>query len=333
MIDLKNPAWDFGDEYAFWEDTEYVTPQIEHNIRPHGNQGDNPETRSACTIVWATNQLIRLFWIDLNREKTNILYKEVIKYCQKYWYVVWSGRSTPTAVNVVCKWWNEIWYKTFNKEQVFWLRLYWNHQKILEALDKGHLVWFTKELNFSSDQVEGLVHHDVSLYPKSIGHRLNWAWVDYITATGWADISKAERWAEDNYHGQIWEFFAFQEVKPFINHWIYAYWYVIMPVSCKKESVEEQKKRIANEKAINAIIWILSSTYWDIDDDFQLMSSAYAWAIRDRYNNRPLIENQEKKVYQAVIDLLSYAWKFAGEEEKEKYSELASYLRNKFWLK
>ena len=328
-----NTAWDYWDEYAFWEDTEYTTPQIEHNIRPHGNQWDNPETRSACTIVWATNQLIRLFWIDLNREKTNLLYKEVIKYCQNYWYVVWNGRSTPTAVNVVCKWWNEIWYKTFNKEKVFWLRLYWNHQKIIEALDKGHLVWFTKEINFSSDQVEGLVHHDVSLYPKSIWHRLNWAWVVYITATGWADISKAERWAEDNYHGQIWEFFAFQEVKPFINHWIYAYWYVIMPVSCKKESVEEQKIRIAKTKAINATISVLSTTWWDLSNEEQLMSSALATELRNNPGSREKIEDQTKKATQAVTDLLSYAWKFVDEEDQKLFSDLASHLRVKHNLK
>ena len=63
------------------------------------------------------------------------------------------------------------------------------------------------------------------------------------------------------------------------------------------------------------------------------MSSAYAGAIRERYNDRPLIENQEEKVYQSVVDLLSYAWKYAGEEEKQKYSDLASYLREKHNLK
>lgn len=34
----KNFARDFGDEYAFGEDVEFVIPKIEHNIRPKGNQ-------------------------------------------------------------------------------------------------------------------------------------------------------------------------------------------------------------------------------------------------------------------------------------------------------
>ena len=334
MIDLKNPAWDYWDEYAFWEDVEYITPELKHNIRPHWNQKMNPETRTACTIVGAVNQLIRLFWIDLDMEKTNILYKEVIKYCQNYWYVVWSGRSTPTACNVVCKWWNEIWYKTFDKEQVFWLRLYYNNSKLKEALNKGHIVGFTKNVNFWKHQVEGLVYWEPSIYPKMVGHRLNRAGVDYIQATGGADISKAERWAVDNYHWDIGEYFAFKDIKPYINNWVYAYWYVIMPVSCMKENIEKEKQKIANLKAVNCIIWTLTSTYWDIENEFQLMSSAYAWALRDKYpESRPLEKDQEKKVYQSVVDFLSYAWKYAGEEEKEKYSELASYLRKKFWLK
>lgn len=56
-----NPAVDYGDEYAFGEEVEYVVPQIKHNIRPCGNQAKNKETKSACTIVGAVNQIIRLF--------------------------------------------------------------------------------------------------------------------------------------------------------------------------------------------------------------------------------------------------------------------------------
>ena len=39
-----------------------------------------------------------------------------------------------------------------------------------------------------------------------------------------------------------------------------------------------------------------------------------------------------QKVYQSVVDMLSYSWKFAWYEEQKKYEELASYLRKKFWL-
>lgn len=334
MTEKVNPAYDYWDEYAFWEDVEFIVKPITHNVWPHWNQWKNIETQSACTMVWAVNQLIRLFWIDLDMNKTNLVYKEVVKYCQQFWYVVWSGWSTPTACNCVCKWWNEIWYKTFKKEKVFWARLYWSNPKLKECLDKWHLVWFTKNIQFGKHQVEWLVYWESSIYPQSTWHRLNRAWVKYITATWWADISQAERWAEDNYHWQIWEFFAFKELKKYINKGVYAYWYVILPESRMKSNIEKEKERIAKLKAVNCLIWVMTSTYWDIENEFQLMSSAYAWALRDRYEEaRPIIENQEEKVYQSVVDFLSYAWKYAWEEEQQKYSELAKYLREKHNLK
>ena len=328
---MENPAIDFGDEYAFWENIEFVIPEIKHNIRPCWNQGENKETKSACTIVWAVNQLIRLFWIDMDKKTTNKLYIEVVKYCEKNGYVIWSGRATPTACNTVCKWWNEIGCRTFNKDKVFWLRLYWNNERIIEALNKGHLVWYTKQVNFGTDQVEGLIWRDK--YPKMVWHRLNWKWIKYTKATGGADISKAERWSQDNYHGAIGENFAFKEMKKYINNGVYAYWYLILPESCMKENIEEEKKRIAREKAVNATIQVLSATYDELNTEEQMMISSLVWELRNTPNARERINGTENKVYQAVCDLLSYAWKYAGEEEQKKYSELATYLRNKYKLK
>lgn len=329
---MKTFAYDYWDEYAFWEDIDYVIKPIEHKIFPKWNQGKNDKTKSACTIVWAVNQLIRLFWIDLDMEKTNKLYISAVDYCVSKWYKVGEWRSTPTACNNVCKWWNEIAYKTFNKEKVFWLRLYWSNDRIIEALDKWHLVWFTKNISFSTDQVEWLVYHEPSMYPKMVGHRLNWSWVKYIKATWWADISKAERWAEDNYHWQIWEFFAFKEMKPYINRWVYAYWYLILPVSRMKSNVEKEKERIAKLKAVNTLIGTLSSTYQDLDNDSQLMMSALATSLRDKYEWRPLIEDKNKKVLQWLVDYLSYSWKYWDEEAQKRMSELADYLRKTYWL-
>lgn len=331
---IKNTARDYWDEYAFGEDVEFVIPKIQHNIRPHWNQWENKETKSACTIVWAVNQLIRLFWLDLDKATTNKLYIEVVKYCEKLWYSIGEWRSTPTACNAVCKFWNEIWFKTFWKEKVFRLRLYRSNERIVEALMKWHIVWFTKNVNFWTDQVEWLVRRDPKMYPKMVWHRLNRAWVNCISATWWADISRAERWAVDNYHGQIWEFFAFKELKPYINNWIYAYWYLILPESCMTDSIEEEKERIKKLKAVNSIIGVLTSTRWDMEEAFQELSSSYAQALRDEYPEaRQIEEDQSKKVYQAVVDFLSYSWKFAWEEEQKKYSELADFLRKKHNLK
>lgn len=330
---MINPAIDFGDEYAFGEEVNYKTPEIKHNIRPQGNQWENKETKTACTIVWAVNQIIRLFWLELDKSKTNQLYIEVVKYCTKYWYVIGDWWATPTACNVVCKRWNEVWYKTFNKEKVFRLRLYWSNPKLIEALEKWHIVWFTKNVNFASDQVEWLVYHEASLYPKMVWHRLNWAWVKLIKATWWADISKAERGAVDNYHWAIGEFFAFKELKKYINNWIYAYWYVIMPESCMEDNIEKEKQRIARVKAINAVIGALSSTYEDLNTEEQMMASSMAWEMRNTEGARERVNGKENKVYQAVCDMLSFAWKYADEETQKKYSDLASYLREKYKLK
>ena len=38
IMEEKSTAWDYGDEYAFGNDVEFIIPKIEHNIRPHGNQ-------------------------------------------------------------------------------------------------------------------------------------------------------------------------------------------------------------------------------------------------------------------------------------------------------
>jgi len=332
MENIKDDARDFGDEYAFGEDVEYSTPKIDHNIRPCGNQGKNTETKKACTIVGAVNQIIRLFGIDLNMEKTNKLYIEAVKYCEKYWYQIGSWRSTPIAINTVCKRRNEIGHKAFNQDKIFRLRLYRSNEKIIEALNNWHLVWYTKNIYFWKDQVDWLVWRDK--YPESTWHRLNRKGIKFTKATGGADISQAERWSQDNYSWQQWENFAFKTVKKYINNWIYAYWYLIMPESCMKSNIEDQKEKIAKMKAINSTLWVLTSTRWDMDEAFQELSSSYAQALREQYPDaRKLEENQEKKVYQALVDLLSYSWKFAWEEEQKKYSELADFLRKKHDLK
>ena len=331
MIDLKNPARDFWDEYAFWESEECIIPEIKHDIWPCWNQWKNRETKSACTIVWAVNQIIRLFWLILSETQTNKLYVEVVKYCTKYWYVIWSWRWTPTAVDCVRKRRNEIWYKTFEKEKVFTKRLLRNNSEIIEALEKWHLVWFTKNLHFWEDQVYWLVYRDK--YPTTTWHRLNRKWIKFTKATWWADVSKAERWVQDNYHWQMWEQYAFQSLKKYINNWLYAYWYLILPESCAMNSIEKNKELIAKKKAYHVLISVMSSTYKDIENEFQMMSWAYATALRDKTDERPVEHDDVKKAYQTVVDVLSYERKYVWEEEQKMFSELATYLRDKYWLK
>jgi len=86
-------------------------------------------------------------------------------------------------------------------------------------------------------------------------------------------------------------------------------------------------------KAVNAVIAVLTSTWWDLPEKYQNMSSDYAKQLREQYPDaRKLEPEQTKKVYQSVVDMLSYAWKFAWWEEQKKYKELNQYLRKKFNL-
>ena len=100
------------------------------------------------------------------------------------------------------------------------------------------------------------------------------------------------------------------------------------------KKIEDDKKYAETLKAVNAVIAVLTSTWWDMPEKYQAMSADYAKQLRTQYPEaRKLESEQAKKVYQSVVDMLSYARKFAWAEEQQKYSELNQYLRKKFSLK
>lgn len=96
-----------------------------------------------------------------------------------------------------------------------------------------------------------------------------------------------------------------------------------------KEAIEH----IRTLKAVNAVIAVLTSTWWDLPAKYQDLSASYAKKLRTEYPDaRKLEPDQAKKLYQSVVDMLSYSRKFAWYEEQKKYEELATFLRNKFGL-
>ena len=98
-------------------------------------------------------------------------------------------------------------------------------------------------------------------------------------------------------------------------------------------SNKEEINKIRTLKAVNAVIAVLTSTWGDLPSKYQDMSADYAKKLRNSYPDaRKLEPEQAKKVYQSVVDMLSYSWKFAWYAEQKKYEELANYLRKKFWL-
>ena len=102
----------------------------------------------------------------------------------------------------------------------------------------------------------------------------------------------------------------------------------------KRLSNKEEINKIRTLKAVNAVIAVLTSTWGDLPEKYQKISADYAKKLRADYPDaRKLEPDQAKKVYQSVVDMLSYAWKFAWYTEQKKYEELNKHLRDKFWLK
>lgn len=324
----ENFARDNWDEYAFWEDVEFDIHQINHDIRPHSNQALNIETSSACTIIWALNQIIRLFWINMTKQESNELWIEVVHYCEKFWYKIGAWRDTPTAINCVCKFRNETWSERFWTEKVFHARHYWNTEKPKEALKKWHLVWFTMALNFWEDKIKWLVRRDS--YPWAWWHRLNRQSTETTKPTWWASEPTADCGVYDNYEWYTNQYLIRDRSK-YMNKWMYARAYMIFPQSRMKNTVEEEKERIAEEKAMNYVLWSLSCSFESVPKKYQDKFSELAKEIRADYKNaRKIEEDKEKKWTIALTDALSYLYKFANKENQKTYSELASKNRKDY---
>ena len=327
----ENYAWDFWDEYAFGADVEFEIKDISHNIRPQSNQWSNSETSSACTIVGALNQIIRLFWIDLPIKEANKLWIEVVHYCENFWYKIWNGWDTPTAINAVCKFWNEIWSERFGTEKVFYVRHYWNTEKPKEALEKWHLVWFTMALNFGEDRRKWLVWRDS--YPWAWWHRLNWQATKTTKPTWWASEPTADCGVYDNYYG-LTNQYLIRDRSKYINKWMYARAYMIFPQSRMKNTVEEEKARIEQEKAFNYVLWALSNAYASVPEKYQEKFGELAKMIREDFENTRKMEiNQEKKSMIAITDAMSYLYKFVNSETQKTFAELAQKFRDEYKFK
>lgn len=331
-------AWDYDyqDEYSFWADVVYNIPTINHTIWPKINQWMNTKSKSACTIFWAWAQLIRLFWLELTREKANEIWLLIVDYCVKnWWYKIWEGRATPTAVKYTTKRRNEIWCNEFKKEKVFYLRLLWDDPIVNEALDKWHMVWYSKSIQWNWDQIKGYVYRSAEEYKQTLWHRLNLKWPDYIpVATWWATKWNAKWGSQDNYFEQIWTNFYIEDLGKYINKGVYSYVYVILPESSMwNNSTEEEKKKITETKATNALIWVMTSTWADVPEKYQKMSADYAKELRADYEwARPLYQDQTQKVTQSVVDMLSYSYKYVPEKYQKKFAELAAEMRKEFKL-
>lgn len=330
--EVENAARDYWDEYAFWDEADFIVPEITHDIWPRTNQWSYTKSSSACTIYWALNQLIRLFGIDLTLAESNNLWLEVVDYCtNNYWYTPWYGRSTPTAINAVVHRWNEIGAKRFNKEKVFYTRRDYQDEKIKEALSKWHLIGYTYNLNFGEDRKKGLVWRDS--YPWAWGHRTNRQATKTTKPTWWAKEDTADCWVYDSYYW-LTNQYLIRDRKKYINKWMLPASYLILPQSAMDKTVEEVKENIAETKAVNYVLWSLSTAWASVPEKYQEKFAALAKEMREDYPDaRRLVDDEEKKQAVAVTDAMSYLYKWASEEEQKTYAELATKLRGKYDFK
>lgn len=328
----KNEAWDYWDEWAFGVEAEFTIPLITHNIRPKTNQLNSVKTKSACTIVWALNQLIRLFALDLSVNESDNLCIEVVDYCAKnFKYVPWSWWGTPTAINAVVHRWNEIWAKKFGKEGVFYVRRNWADPEIKEALDKWHLVWYTFNLNFWEDRKKWLVRKDS--YPSAGGHRLNWQATKTTKPTWWASEPTADCWVYDNLYW-LTNQYLIRDRSKYINKWMYPSAYLILPQSTMDKTVEEVKENIAETKAINYALWALTTAWANVPEKYQEKFATLAKEMREDFKDaRPIENDNTKKVWQTLADALSYCWKYMPEDIQKDMATLASKVRTNLNVK
>ena len=326
-----NEAWDNWDERAFWSELKIDIPEIKHNIWPRTNQGVRTKTKSACTMVWALNQLIRLFWLDLTYDQSNDLACEVVDYCVPYGYKIGSWWDTPTAINTVIKWWNEKWRKKFGKWEAYWTKFAWNSKEVREALNKWHLVWFTYALNFGQDRKKGLVYKDS--YPWAWGHRTNRQPTRTTKPTGWAKEPTADCGVYDSYYNWTNQYLIRDRSK-YMWKWMYTWWYIILPLNSMDMTIDEAKDKVAESKAINYVLWALTTWWANVSEKYQNKFAELAKEMRNDYKDaRKLENNEEKKVWQTLVDAMSYCWKYMPEDIQKDLSSLATKIRTKLDVK
>lgn len=326
LPEIVDSAYDNGDERAFGDEVEFEIKDITSHEQARSCQMNHPETKYGCTIIGALNQIIKLFNLNLSPKEADDLGVEVVKFATQYGYKVGQGWSTPTAMNTVAKWWNTIGYERFKKEKIFYVRVDHDDKRVAEALAKGHYVGFTYQLDFGTDRFWGLVDKDS--YPAGTGHRTNFQRSEDVDTASKKKYTDTQLGVHDNYHGWVNEYYI-KDITKYINKGMYPAVYLVMPESWKDgATVEEEKKVIKEIKAVNALVGVLSSTYQMLPEEIKPQLADLAKTLREKYPEaRKLVEDEDKKVYQMVVDILSYAWKFADEGNKEMYAKLAESIR------
>lgn len=324
------------DEYAFWEATlDFEIPTLTKIVEPRINQDKDDTTKMACTIFWPINQIIRLFGLDLTEEESNKLAKSAMEYCKREWGFTGNGRFSSLGTIFTVKRWNNEGRKQFDKPEVIYLVLNRASPRITEALSKGHLLGFTYDDNWFDDAYDDAVVNE-DTHPKFGGHRTNIEKAQQRVPHYWKENDNYDATVYDNYYGYFNNYFI-ADVDKYLANGIDTNFYLILPKDSlgekAEEKIEEAKQIIKEEKAVNALLWILSSTYHSLPNQQERLAEL-AKSIRAEFSYaRELEKDANKKVMQAVVDMLSFAYKYADTENKEAFAKLAKSMREKLKLK
>jgi hypothetical protein len=100
------------------------------------------------------------------------------------------------------------------------------------------------------------------------------------------------------------------------------------------QTVEEVKENIAETKAINYVLWSLSTAWANVPEKYQEKFASLAKEIREDYKDARKLENNDtKKVWQTLADALSYCWKYMPEDIQKDMAALASKVRTNLNVK
>ena len=186
-------------------------------------------------------------------------------------------------------------------------------------------------LNFGEDRKKWLVRRDS--YPWAWWHRLNWQSTKTTKPTGWASEPTADCGVYDNYDW-LTNQYLIRERSKYMNKWMYAWAYLILPQSRMKKTVEEEKKLMAERKAVNYVLGALSCSYESVPAKFQEKFAQLAKELREEYPEARKIESDAtKKGAIAITDAMSYLYKYADKEEQKDYAEYAEKMRQKYNFK
>ena len=257
---IQESIWCLG----IWEeDTDYVLcdwdidllPDLyqQDNIRYEYNQGNQWWSRVSCTIFSAMGMVSDL----MNYEFSLAELKEVDNLSYEHGRVKWQGWWVKSAVDLVCKWWNE-------KHWDLWKITYYRVNKYSDMTDKILQKWYTMVTNFcpTVEYAKDYYLEDAILDWYEFWNKANWHAVDVIWDWHRAikDSYKWRKTADGKKDCNIYE--LKNPIAKITNYWTYLYVYT----KVAEDHMEEIKRLNEIKAKCNVIIDHLGELWHMVND-------------------------------------------------------------------